>query len=58
MKEIADTTIEKLKKNEAFERWSDKRFERLREILMTELSDEEDENKLSDALTKLLMEEE
>jgi len=54
---IADTTIERLKKDKRFENWSDEKFSRLRDIMTVELDTEEDAEKLVDTLSELLMEE-
>lgn len=55
--EIADATIEKLKKEKQFENWSDERFSRLRVILTTKtLGSDEDIEKIGDALLELITE--
>jgi len=55
--EIADATIERLKKEERFSHWSDERFSELRALLTTDLSDteeamEEYAQAISDLLTR------
>lgn len=57
MGDIADETIERLKKEEQFSNWSDERFAELRALLTTDLSDteeamEEYTRAISDLLTR------